>query len=294
MWNVARNLFFEADAPTVSGYVLASIFRPAFIRALVDRRHMDIVRELGLLPLAEAGATKADLYELVYDHLHKVYRCEYVYKNEILHKLFLSRHDPSRATVTSEFFVGNNRLDLLVINGTTVAYEIKTGYDNLERLATQTAAYLTVFDRVNIVCDPAFVERAKSLVDERVGVFSLTSQGTLRIERPWISNANNVDPSAIFELLRAPEYVRTIRRQFGVVLNVPNTERRRVHLEYFRRLSPSAAHEILVNALRVRFADRQPELVKQIPPSMVQMYFEVAAPHRSRLFDINSLRQPLL
>lgn len=298
MWHRAREPLdyktIEALLPEVKGYLLASLFRPAFVRALIEDRHAGIVREMGLMRLAEAGATLADLFEWAYRRLRLTYRCEYIYKNEILHRLFLARHNPARASVASEFPIGCNRLELLVVNATTVAYEVKTQYDDLARLPAQTAAYMSVFDRVNVVCDPTFLEQIRSLVDERVGIIVFTSAGSMRIDRPSVQNTGSVNPTAIFDVLRMSEYVDAVRSLFGAAPSVPNTERRRTYREYFKRLSPQTAHQVLVKCLRARFADREAERVKTVPYSMVQMYYESVLTSRSSLFEAVSLCRPLL
>jgi hypothetical protein len=297
MWNPGLgSLDLESfrDLSDVQGYVVASLFRPSFVRALIAKNYLGIVREMGLMALAEAGATIADLFEWAYARLYETYRCEYVYKNEILHRRVLSRQHPSHTAIASEFLIGNNRLDLLVINGTTVAYEIKTGYDHLERLPSQMEAYLSVFDRVNVVCDPAFIDSVKSLVDERIGILSLTPRGSLSVARSSTSNVRNVDPVAIFNVLRATEYVPAVRKLFGVALEVPNTQRRRAHLDYFKTLPSSVAHEVLLRSLRDRFSDRQPRLVANLPNSVVQLYYEADIDTRRRAFDTISLNRQLL
>ncbi|MDO8434349.1 MAG: sce7726 family protein [Candidatus Binatus sp.] len=291
MWDAAGKSLAPSD---LRGHILASLFRPGFVRSLAENRHLGIIQEMGLMPFAQAGTSIAELFEWAYDRLNQTYRCEYVYKNEILHKRVLSQEHPSLTAIASEFLIGNNRLDLLVINGTTVAYEIKTGYDDLERLPVQMAAYLSVFDRVSVVCDPAFVDRVKSVVDERIGIVALTPNGSMPNIRPSISNVENVDPVATFDLLRATEYVPEAQRLFGVMLDVPNTQRRRAYLEYFKTLSSEVAHDVLLRSLRARFADRQSHLVNSLPNSMVQMYYEANARTRSAFFGINSLNRPLL
>jgi hypothetical protein len=150
---------------------------------------------------------------------------------------------------------------LLVLNGTTVAYEVKTDYDDLTRLSGQLSAYLSVFDRVNVVCAPDLVQQVLLSVDERVGVISLNPKGSLSIKRAWKSNVENIRPEAIFDLLRAPEYVAAVRQLFGVAPDVPNTQRRKIYLAYFKTLAPKVAHEVLLESLRNRFSDKQPELV---------------------------------
>ena len=69
-----------------------------------------------------------DLYQLLLAH----YRCEYVYKNSVATSLFLNGHNPKDAYLTSEFRSAQSRADVVILNGTSTIYEIKTEYDSLE------------------------------------------------------------------------------------------------------------------------------------------------------------------
>jgi hypothetical protein len=295
MWDRAEKLrHFDGIDPNLKGHILASLFRPAFVRLVVAGRFAGIIREMGLTTLAQTGASLVDLFDWAYGQLQRKYRCEYLYKNEIIRELFVARHDPAVAIVTSEFPIDNNRLDLLLVNGTTVAYEIKTEYDRLERIPAQMLAYLSVFDHVNVVCDPSFVDRIRSLIDERVGVWSLTAEGTFHIERESASNLERIDPSAVFNLLHTSEYVTAVRRILGVAPDVPNTQRRKTYLNLFRTLPAEVAHNILVESLHARFAENAPDAVDSVPQSMFQMYYEANARTRSRVFDSMLLTCPLI
>ncbi len=71
-----------------------------------------------------------------------------VKSNFINHVLFKSNNH----VTIFELPVGNSRIDLCKINGSSVAYEIKTDLDNLTRLNKQLKDYLEIFEKVYVIC----------------------------------------------------------------------------------------------------------------------------------------------
>lgn len=63
-----------------------------------------------------------------YNSMKLNYRCEYVFKNEIIAEL-RKHYAHRRSLVVNEFRVGNSIADLAFFNGESRAYEIKTSYD---------------------------------------------------------------------------------------------------------------------------------------------------------------------
>ena len=78
--------------------------------------------------------TYQDIYTNVYELLKKKYRCEYIYLNEIFLEQILKEHNEASAVIT-EFYINSSKADLLIVNGTTTIYEIKTELDTLNREA---------------------------------------------------------------------------------------------------------------------------------------------------------------
>ncbi len=70
-----------------------------------------------------------------------------------------------------ELPIKDSRIDLCSINGHSVAYEIKTKYDNLKRLSKQVDDYLTAFEFVYVVCSNDKTEKILSMVPTCVGVY---------------------------------------------------------------------------------------------------------------------------
>jgi len=170
------------DAASPSTTLLSTLFRPSFIASVAADRHRAIVAEI----VAATGLPVLSSADKVSAFLDRAYRFmsrrppEYVVKNEITNRLFLRRHDPTRAAVTSEFRIGASRVDLLVLNGTSCGYEIKTEYDRLDRLAGQIDEYLTALDRVVVVASSSHVDDVRRTVDPRAGIIPRGRRSTIR------------------------------------------------------------------------------------------------------------------
>jgi len=71
-----------------------------------------------------------------------------------LHQDFLSEYnDISESLIIDELKVcnGNAIMDVAIVNGALIGFEIKSPYDNLSRLRTQMLYYNKVFDYITIV-----------------------------------------------------------------------------------------------------------------------------------------------
>lgn len=77
----------------------------------------------------------------------KYYACERVIKYHFIKHLKDALHD----IVAFEMSIGDSRIDICRINGKLCAYEIKTEYDNYDRLETQMKDYFSAFERVYII-----------------------------------------------------------------------------------------------------------------------------------------------
>lgn len=65
---------------------------------------------------------------------------------------------------------GVARLDLAVINGSFIGYEIKSEYDNLDRLIPQITSYSEVCDYINIVASKKHLDETKKRIPEWCGI----------------------------------------------------------------------------------------------------------------------------
>lgn len=232
---------------------LATAFSPTFIRRLQDLSPLrDILAASGLLQAATALPSVGDVFNFGYALLQRVYRCEYLYKNAIANKILLGRHTLNTATLLTEVAVSECKADLVLANGTTVAYEIKTELDSLDRLPAQLRAYTRAFDKVYVVTHENTIGRLSKILPEGIGLIALTARYTLNEVQAAASNCDQIDGSIVFDVLRRAEYVQVVRRHFGLVPDVPNTMIYRACRDLFLRLPRPVIHAEFVQALKAR------------------------------------------
>lgn len=209
------------------------------------------------------------MYDRAYDVMRRFYPCEYVYKNTITNTVLLSNHNLDSARLLTEFRVGDVRMDLGVINGTSTAYEVKTSLDKLERLPNQLAWYSKLFDHIVVVTSESMRARIEATAPAHVGVSVLTDDGKLAVSRSAASNKANIDVRLMSQSLRELEILEICRRISGLRLDLPNTTRADACWEILTSLTPVEAHDQMVCQLRRRpIHHAQRALVEAAPFSL--------------------------
>lgn len=150
-----------------------------------------------------------ELYESLYSILKDEYRCEYIYLNEIFVNELLKSHE-EKCSIITELTISTSKVDLLIVNGTTTAYEIKTELDSLVRLEKQLLDYTRAFDKVYVVTYLEFVDKIKCFLKKnevlnRVGIKVLEKDGNLKCLRKSKSFVKNFDKEIIFNCLLKKE-----------------------------------------------------------------------------------------
>lgn len=252
---------------------IASCFTASTLRALATGRAPDHLKTVLRTAATKLGcapeAPVASAFDALYSWLRRHYRSEYVYKNALTTKLVLSRHTLDRAMLLRELTVDQSVADIVVINGTSTVYEIKTELDTLARLPTQLASYRKAFDHVCVVTHPDMASAVLKSVTPTVGILVLSSRYTLQTLRPPASNLACVEPAVIFDLLRQDEYIRIVGNAFGFVPEVGNARIYTACRELFVTLSPERAHAYMVAALHERrLSHRRKEFVASAPHSL--------------------------
>lgn len=178
-----------------------------------------------LLNVEPSQISLRQIFDSVYKEVSRDYRYEYVFKNTIANKLLLGTHSLKTATLLTEFRVGKNIADCVLLNGVATCYEIKTDYDSLARLEEQLDSYTRIFDRVFVVTDEKYVDEACQLAPEHVGVIKLTKQNRLsEVKKARDLSNQSIDLDLVMNSLRLNELKELTRRLTGCVPNVGNTK----------------------------------------------------------------------
>lgn len=81
-----------------------------------------------------------------------------------------------------ELPVGKSRVDLCKLNGSSIAYEIKTDLDNLLRLNKQLHDYLGIFEKAFVICSENKLTEIEKSIPSLCGIYmyALTKRGKFK------------------------------------------------------------------------------------------------------------------
>ncbi len=251
---------------------LARIFSPSIYRELATKgRSPALSRLAGQCALFDqvGHGNVADLFEQAFSDLKRGNRSEYVYKAALAKKTILGIHNLNTAALLSEYRAGSSKADIVVVNGTTTVYEVKSERDKLCRLPGQIADYLKVFGRVNVILAEKHVEEATKILPESVGIHCLTSRNQISVVREGLDNSNDVKSSAIFNSLSVRE-ASAVLKELGInTPSVPNTQLYSELAKIFENMPGKTVHEATVKVLKAsRSQSHLKNFISGLPSSL--------------------------
>jgi hypothetical protein len=222
------------------------------------------------------------------------YRNEYVFRAALIHNIFLGHHSLNSASILTEFRAGACKADLVILNGTSTVYEIKSDRDSLTRLANQIENYRKVFAQVYVIAGEKYVDEVLDTTSSDIGVMSLKQENVIATKRKAVDRCDQVCPETIFESLRMNE-ARSILKGLNIPIpDVPNTMQYTAMREILVRLEPAKVHEMMVKTLKkTRTLEQLKNLVSLLPESLrpAALSFQVRRSDHKRL--INAINTPL-
>lgn len=229
-------------------------FSPMILRQLAQKGKSQIftrlVREIGL-DRFEGATSVADAFDIAFKMMSSPgNRDEYVYKSAIANKVLLGRHSLRTAAMLTEVRVAENKADVVILNGTSTVYEIKSERDSLVRLPNQLQCYLQAFASVNVIVSDKFLNNVLKLVPNDVGVLVLNERGMISVVKESIDNPTRINTETMFTILRVQEAVKALSGIGVEVPIVPNTERYTIVQELFKKQDPAEMHSSVVKVLK--------------------------------------------
>lgn len=173
-----------------------------------------------------SGRTYLDYLSYAYKILVKSYRCEYVYKNELINHLLLKKYGTKHTIAFNEFKVGDSIVDFAMMNGESKAFEIKTALDSPKRLTKQMLDYKLLFNKRYIVVEESMWKYYATHIDNSTGIIVLRfNKGCIHIEElRQATKQTSIDARVLMKCLRTGEYESIIRQYYGGLPQVPSYE----------------------------------------------------------------------
>jgi len=180
-----------------------------------------------------------------------------------------------------ELPVGSSRADLCKINGTSVAYEIKTDLDNYSRLTKQITDYYQIFEEVYIICSERKVLNIVEIVPRKCGIYSYSknNRGNYKFQLVrYALESNEISSIKQLNLVRKDE--------FKIYFNVASSLKERSEIiDYISlKYSSDSINQMFKIILKNRF-QKQWDFLKQNHKNIYEIdyqwfYKNQIMPHR--------------
>jgi hypothetical protein len=202
--------------------------------------------------------TYSEYIRYVYNQLKRDYRCEYIYKNEIINELLLKKYGTLNTVVINEFKVGRSVADMVLFNGTSKAFEIKTELDSERRLSGQLNDYTRIFRECYIVTHESLIEKYQS-TDENIGLIAIMKHGrTFHMEEVRKATINSsIDADILIRSIRTQEYKNIVISYFGELPKTTNFQMYNACLEQMKNIPTDALQHLFITELKKRASNTQ-------------------------------------
>lgn len=205
--------------------VLSQLFSTAIFQKIVREDDFSLFHErIHKYTKVTHSRTNLDLLKSLYKTLQKQYRCEYVYKNNLISKL-IKEHCLKTTLILNELKIGTSKADLVMLNGSVRVFEIKTELDDFSKLSKQLRDYQKFADAVYIVTDENYAKRLESEYGQTpFGIITLDTKNNLCTIKDACTDTSLFDFETIFKILRKQEYLDLTAQNYGFIPDVPNTQ----------------------------------------------------------------------
>lgn len=198
--------------------------------------------------------TYATFYSFVYQRMKKSYRCEYLFKNEIISKILIKKYGSKNAVAFNEFKVHTAIADIVIFNGESKVFEIKTEFDSPARLRNQLNCYRSFFDKCYLVVAE---DKLKSYIDftyPDTGIITLTSKGKSIVLTTVREASQNdfLDIDTAMQVLHTGEYKNIILDYFGFLPDVSCFELFDACSELMRLIPYSDLRAMIISEIKKR------------------------------------------
>ncbi len=162
------------------------------------------------------NATYLDYLKYVYQILETNYQNEYIFKNSFLNEWLIAEIGHNKTKVFNEFRIGNAIADLVMFNGKSKVFEIKTDFDSSKRLSLQIENYRKAFNQIFLIVPESKISIYNKF-DESIGLITFNHKDKterFKLQRDAIINYE-VDSDTIMNVLHSNEYKSLVSSFYG-------------------------------------------------------------------------------
>jgi len=161
------------------------------------------------------NATYADYLKYLYKVLEVHYPNEYIFKNSFLNDWCINELGNKTSKVFNEFRVGNSVADLVMFNGHSKVFEIKSELDSDNRLELQLENYRQAFNQIFVIIPESKIFNYEKY-DKSIGIISYNKLRSQKFQLYRNAEVNfNIEAKTIMAILHTEEYKSIVQDYFG-------------------------------------------------------------------------------
>ncbi|MEJ7821351.1 MAG: sce7726 family protein [Chitinophagaceae bacterium] len=150
----------------------------------------------------------------IYKILERYYPNEYVYKNEFINKQLIKELGGANSVIYSEFRLGKAVADMVMFNGNSKVFEIKTLLDKDSRLSNQLHQYGKLFNEVYVIAPKSKIDKYLDLDDKTGVIFYDEVNGNFSVIKQSAKNSF-IDVDILMQVLHTHEYINIVENHYG-------------------------------------------------------------------------------
>ena len=167
--------------------------------------------------------------------------------------MLLNQYGVKDTIAINEFRVGNSIADIVLFNGSSKAFEIKTELDSNRRLQGQIADYTKIFDQCYIITDESLVDKYLNENDS-VGVIALSKLSrSIKLTEVRKAKINeNIDPETLIRCIRTNEYKNIVSTFYGELPEMNSFNMFEICLQLIKKIPPVELRKLFLNEVKTR------------------------------------------
>lgn len=232
---------------------MSSLFMRSEVNRWLKRDFESIDKKLKRYSLLEKNKGKTYLQVLreTYKTIAQDYPNEYVVKNEFLNQRIKKLVGTDQSVVFNEFRVGKAIADLVLFNGDSKVFEIKTILDREYRLDAQLTEYKKIFNYVYIIVPIEQLDKYNGY-DIEVGIITYDQISREFEVKREASKNTNMDVDVLMEVLHSKEYLEIIADNFEVPDEINSFNQFEISKKLISTLPIDRLNKIFVETMKKR------------------------------------------
>ena len=240
---------------------------------------------------SRSKTTYIDYLKFVYSILENQYQNEYILKNSFLNDWLIKELGEHNSELYSEFRIGSAIADLVMFNGSSRAFEIKTELDSDKRLNSQLNQYRKVFNEIFLIIPASKIEEYEAY-DSSIGIicFDILSPTRFQIIRSAVRNTD-IDAEALMHILHTSEYKEIVSHHYGQLPKITSFNQFEVCKELIAKIPQNELNQLFINKMKNRAGnyDLSTRYYKEF--NQLSLALRMNMKNRKQLFSI--LKAPL-